>query len=112
MEAAREGVLELVRGLLERGVDVNLFDLERHSAAHFAAKGGFFEVVSFVVLKHGCKTKPGVVFRLIFLGLAGFFGWRSVCLFGWLCFESSISADQSIIISNQKQLSFYASKGI
>lgn len=50
MEAAREGVLELVRGILERGVDVNLFDNERHSAAHFAAKGGFFEVSSFVVL--------------------------------------------------------------
>ncbi|NXG58044.1 ANKE1 protein, partial [Hemiprocne comata] len=45
MEAAREGVLEVVRGLLERGVDVNLFDLERHSAAHFAAKGGFFEIL-------------------------------------------------------------------
>ncbi|NWI91005.1 ANKE1 protein, partial [Pitta sordida] len=45
MEAAREGVVEVVRGLLERGADVNLFDFERHSAAHFAAKGGFFEIL-------------------------------------------------------------------
>ncbi|NXF06617.1 ANKE1 protein, partial [Smithornis capensis] len=45
MEAAREGAVEVVRGLLERGADVNLFDFERHSAAHFAAKGGFFEIL-------------------------------------------------------------------
>lgn len=49
MEAAREGVLEVVRGILERGGDVNLFDNERHNAAHFAAKGGFFEVTSMVL---------------------------------------------------------------
>ncbi|XP_076191219.1 ankyrin repeat and EF-hand domain-containing protein 1 isoform X3 [Aptenodytes patagonicus] len=53
MEAAREGVLELVRGLLERGVDVNLFDLERHSAAHFAAKGGFFEILRIISAYNG-----------------------------------------------------------
>ncbi|NXG46894.1 ANKE1 protein, partial [Psilopogon haemacephalus] len=53
MEAAREGVLELVRGLLERGVDVNLFDLERHSAAHFAAKGGFFEILQIISAYNG-----------------------------------------------------------
>uniref|UniRef100_A0A8C4WHE5 Ankyrin repeat and EF-hand domain containing 1 n=1 Tax=Gopherus evgoodei TaxID=1825980 RepID=A0A8C4WHE5_9SAUR len=41
MEAAREGVIEVVRGILERGGDVNIFDNERHNAAHFAAKGGF-----------------------------------------------------------------------
>lgn len=71
MEAAREGVLELVRGLLERGADVNQFDFERQSAAHFAAKGGFFEVLLFVVLKHCCKAKPGVVFSFVFFGV----GW-------------------------------------
>lgn len=49
MEAAREGALEVVRGILERGGDINLFDNERHNAAHFAAKGGFFEV-AFMVL--------------------------------------------------------------
>ncbi|KAM6084464.1 ankyrin repeat and EF-hand domain-containing protein 1 isoform 4-T6 [Theristicus caerulescens] len=53
MEAAREGVLEVVRGLLERGVDVNLFDLERHSAAHFAAKGGFFEILRIISAYNG-----------------------------------------------------------
>ncbi|NWS53952.1 ANKE1 protein, partial [Chunga burmeisteri] len=53
MEAAREGVLELVRGLLERGVDVNLYDLERHSAAHFAAKGGFFEILRLISAYNG-----------------------------------------------------------
>ncbi|NWI56700.1 ANKE1 protein, partial [Calyptomena viridis] len=45
MEAAREGAVEVVRGLLARGADVNLFDFERHGAAHFAAKGGFFEIL-------------------------------------------------------------------
>uniref|UniRef100_A0A8B9UB17 Ankyrin repeat and EF-hand domain containing 1 n=1 Tax=Anas zonorhyncha TaxID=75864 RepID=A0A8B9UB17_9AVES len=53
MEAAREGVLELVRGILERGVDVNLFDNERHSAAHFAAKGGFFEILRIISAYNG-----------------------------------------------------------
>ncbi|NXI54378.1 ANKE1 protein, partial [Chloroceryle aenea] len=53
MEAAREGILELVRGLLERGVEVNLFDLERHSAAHFAAKGGFFEILRIISAYNG-----------------------------------------------------------
>ncbi|NXN22339.1 ANKE1 protein, partial [Nycticryphes semicollaris] len=53
MEAAREGVVELVRGLLERGVDVNLFDNERHSAAHFAAKGGFFEILRIISAYNG-----------------------------------------------------------
>lgn len=61
MEAAREGDLELVRGLLERGADVNLFDFERHSAAHFAATGGFFEVSSFPELKLGnVAAKPNL----------------------------------------------------
>ncbi|XP_033916852.1 ankyrin repeat and EF-hand domain-containing protein 1 [Melopsittacus undulatus] len=53
MEAAREGVLELVRGLLERGADVNLFDSERQSAAHFAAKGGFFEILRIISAYNG-----------------------------------------------------------
>ncbi|XP_064366066.1 ankyrin repeat and EF-hand domain-containing protein 1 [Dromaius novaehollandiae] len=53
MEAAREGVLELVRGILERGGDVNVFDLERHSAAHFAAKGGFFEILRVISAYNG-----------------------------------------------------------
>lgn len=45
MEASREGVTELVRGILEKGGEVNVFDNDRHNAAHFAAKGGFFDVI-------------------------------------------------------------------
>ncbi|XP_048366445.1 ankyrin repeat and EF-hand domain-containing protein 1 [Sphaerodactylus townsendi] len=48
MEASREGVLEVVRGILERGGDVNIFDNERHHAAHFAAQGGFFEILKII----------------------------------------------------------------
>lgn len=48
MEASREGVLDLVRGILVRGGDVNVFDNERHHAAHFAAKGGFFEILKLI----------------------------------------------------------------
>ncbi|XP_072188193.1 ankyrin repeat and EF-hand domain-containing protein 1 [Excalfactoria chinensis] len=53
MEAAREGDLEVVRGILERGGDINVFDNERHSAAHFAAKGGFFEVLRIISAYNG-----------------------------------------------------------
>ncbi|XP_019404649.1 PREDICTED: ankyrin repeat and EF-hand domain-containing protein 1 isoform X1 [Crocodylus porosus] len=53
MEAAREGVLEVVRGILEKGGDVNLFDNERHNAAHFAAKGGFFEILRIISAYNG-----------------------------------------------------------
>ncbi|NXM71702.1 ANKE1 protein, partial [Serilophus lunatus] len=45
MEATREGAVEVVRGLLEKGADPNLFDFERHNAAHIAAKGGYFEIL-------------------------------------------------------------------
>ncbi|KAE8600901.1 hypothetical protein XENTR_v10013447 [Xenopus tropicalis] len=45
MEAAREGALEVVRSILEKGGDVNAIDNERNHAVHFAAKGGFFEVL-------------------------------------------------------------------
>ncbi|XP_050808028.1 ankyrin repeat and EF-hand domain-containing protein 1 isoform X1 [Gopherus flavomarginatus] len=53
MEAAREGVIEVVRGILERGGDVNIFDNERHNAAHFAAKGGFFEILRIISAYNG-----------------------------------------------------------
>uniref|UniRef100_A0A8D0H6X4 Ankyrin repeat and EF-hand domain containing 1 n=1 Tax=Sphenodon punctatus TaxID=8508 RepID=A0A8D0H6X4_SPHPU len=53
MEASREGVLEVVRGILERGGDVNIFDNERHNAAHFAAKGGFFEILRIISAYNG-----------------------------------------------------------
>nr|XP_056712696.1 ankyrin repeat and EF-hand domain-containing protein 1 [Euleptes europaea] len=48
MEASREGVVEVVRGILERGGDVNIFDNERHHAAHFAAQGGYFEILKMI----------------------------------------------------------------
>lgn len=66
MEAAREGVLDLVRGILVRGGDVNVFDNERHHAAHFAAKGGFFEVL-FVggVISKGTQPSNSVAYLVI-----------------------------------------------
>ncbi|NXU17228.1 ANKE1 protein, partial [Pardalotus punctatus] len=48
MEATRQGVAEVVRALLQKGANVNLFDFERHSAAHFAAKGGFLEILTII----------------------------------------------------------------
>ncbi|XP_078503210.1 ankyrin repeat and EF-hand domain-containing protein 1 [Lissotriton helveticus] len=45
MEASREGAAEVVRSLLQKGADVNVFDKERYNSVHFAAKGGFFEVL-------------------------------------------------------------------
>lgn len=54
MEASREGVLEIVRGILERGGEVNAFDNDRHHAAHFAAKGGFFDVIIALYFKFDC----------------------------------------------------------
>nr|XP_020748466.1 ankyrin repeat and EF-hand domain-containing protein 1 [Odocoileus virginianus texanus] len=53
MEASREGVTELVRGILERGADVNAFDNDRHHAAHFAAKGGFFDILKLLFAYNG-----------------------------------------------------------
>lgn len=53
MEASREGVVELVRGILERGGEVNAFDNERHHAAHFAAKGGFFDILKLLFAYNG-----------------------------------------------------------
>ncbi|KAL4680682.1 hypothetical protein H8959_022623 [Pygathrix nigripes] len=53
MEASREGVVELVRGILERGGEVNTFDNDRHHAAHFAAKGGFFDILKLLFAYNG-----------------------------------------------------------
>nr|XP_027778087.2 ankyrin repeat and EF-hand domain-containing protein 1 [Marmota flaviventris] len=53
MESSREGVLELVRGMLERGAKVNVFDNDRHDAAHFAAKGGFFDILKLLFAYNG-----------------------------------------------------------
>ncbi|XP_064428895.1 ankyrin repeat and EF-hand domain-containing protein 1 isoform X2 [Mirounga angustirostris] len=53
MEASREGMIELVRGILERGGEVNAFDNERKQAAHFAAKGGFFDILKLLFAYNG-----------------------------------------------------------
>uniref|UniRef100_F6X0G0 Ankyrin repeat and EF-hand domain containing 1 n=1 Tax=Monodelphis domestica TaxID=13616 RepID=F6X0G0_MONDO len=53
MEAAREGVIEVVRGILERGGDVNAYDNERQHASHFAAKGGFFDILKLLSAYNG-----------------------------------------------------------
>ncbi|XP_075056836.1 ankyrin repeat and EF-hand domain-containing protein 1-like [Mixophyes fleayi] len=45
MEAAREGALDVVRSILKKGGNVNAFDKQRYHAVHFAAKGGFFEIL-------------------------------------------------------------------
>ncbi|XP_030643832.1 ankyrin repeat and EF-hand domain-containing protein 1 [Chanos chanos] len=45
MEAARAGSVQLVRAILQRGANPNTLDKKRFHAAHFAAKGGFFEVI-------------------------------------------------------------------
>ncbi|KAM4770888.1 ankyrin repeat and EF-hand domain-containing protein 1 [Rhinophrynus dorsalis] len=53
MEAAREGALDIVRRILEKGGDVNAFDKQRYSAVHFAAKGGFFEILKVLSAYNG-----------------------------------------------------------
>lgn len=44
MEAAKAGSLQLVMSILRRGGNPNAVDKKRHSAVHYAAMGGFFEV--------------------------------------------------------------------
>ncbi|XP_043843491.1 ankyrin repeat and EF-hand domain-containing protein 1 isoform X1 [Dromiciops gliroides] len=53
MEAAREGVIDVVRGILERGGDVNAYDNERQHASHFAAKGGYFDILKLISAYNG-----------------------------------------------------------
>uniref|UniRef100_A0A3P8T6T5 Ankyrin repeat and EF-hand domain containing 1a n=1 Tax=Amphiprion percula TaxID=161767 RepID=A0A3P8T6T5_AMPPE len=45
MEAARAGSLQLVRAILKKGGNPNALDRKCLTAAHYAAMGGFFEVV-------------------------------------------------------------------
>ncbi|KAK2856539.1 hypothetical protein Q5P01_005274 [Channa striata] len=45
MEAARTGSVPLVRAILSRGGNPNALDQQRFTAVHFAAMGGFFEVI-------------------------------------------------------------------
>ncbi|XP_008593269.1 PREDICTED: ankyrin repeat and EF-hand domain-containing protein 1 [Galeopterus variegatus] len=53
MEASREGVVEVVRGILEKGGEVNGYDNDRHHAAHFAAKGGFLDILKLLFAYNG-----------------------------------------------------------
>ncbi|XP_036608522.1 ankyrin repeat and EF-hand domain-containing protein 1 [Trichosurus vulpecula] len=53
MEAAREGEIDVVRGILERGGDVNAYDNERQHASHFAAKGGYFDILKLISAYNG-----------------------------------------------------------
>uniref|UniRef100_A0A3B4ZY75 Ankyrin repeat and EF-hand domain containing 1 n=1 Tax=Stegastes partitus TaxID=144197 RepID=A0A3B4ZY75_9TELE len=45
MEAAKAGSLQLVRAILKKGGNPNALDGKRLTAAHYAAMGGFFEVI-------------------------------------------------------------------
>ncbi|XP_030577806.1 ankyrin repeat and EF-hand domain-containing protein 1 [Archocentrus centrarchus] len=45
MEAAKAGSLPLVRAIIRMGGDPNALDTKRHAAVHYAAMGGFFEVI-------------------------------------------------------------------
>eukprot|EP00062_Callorhinchus_milii_P019637 gi/632974407/ref/XP_007903661.1/ PREDICTED: ankyrin repeat and EF-hand domain-containing protein 1 isoform X2 [Callorhinchus milii] len=45
IEAAREGAMEVVHAILEKGCDVNAMNNKRCNAGHFAAQGGFFQVL-------------------------------------------------------------------
>ncbi|XP_067310520.1 ankyrin repeat and EF-hand domain-containing protein 1 [Pseudorasbora parva] len=45
MEAAKAGAVKLIRSILQKGGNPNLLDQEGRCAAHFAAEGGFLEVL-------------------------------------------------------------------
>ncbi|XP_076004848.1 ankyrin repeat and EF-hand domain-containing protein 1-like [Genypterus blacodes] len=45
MEAAKSGSVQLVRAILKKGGNPNILDRKRLSAVHYAAIGGFFEVL-------------------------------------------------------------------
>ncbi|XP_021322982.2 ankyrin repeat and EF-hand domain-containing protein 1 isoform X2 [Danio rerio] len=45
MEASKAGALKLVRAISKKGGNPNLVDVEGRCAAHFAAEGGFLEVL-------------------------------------------------------------------
>lgn len=45
MEASKAGAVKLVRAILQKGGNPNLLDKEGRCAAHFAAEGGFLEVM-------------------------------------------------------------------
>ncbi|XP_027009391.1 ankyrin repeat and EF-hand domain-containing protein 1a isoform X3 [Tachysurus fulvidraco] len=62
MEAVRAEAVVLVRAILKRGANVNMMDSKRFNAVHFAAEGGYFEilqVLSAYVADMGATTAEG-----------------------------------------------------
>ncbi|XP_060721049.1 ankyrin repeat and EF-hand domain-containing protein 1a [Tachysurus vachellii] len=62
MEAVRAEAVVLVRAILKRGANVNMMDSKRFNAVHFAAEGGYFEilqVLSAYVADMGAMTAEG-----------------------------------------------------
>ncbi|KAF7690083.1 hypothetical protein HF521_011887 [Silurus meridionalis] len=62
MEAVRAGAVQLVRAILKRGANVNTLDINRFNAVHFAAEGGYLEilqVLSAYVADMGVMTAEG-----------------------------------------------------
>lgn len=53
MEVLREGVVEIVWGILERGGEVNVFDNDRYYVVYFVVKGGFFDILKFFFVYNG-----------------------------------------------------------
>lgn len=49
MEASREGAEDVVQAILEKGCEVNLLQIDRYNAAHFAAQSGSLEVIRALV---------------------------------------------------------------
>ncbi|XP_041927269.1 ankyrin repeat and EF-hand domain-containing protein 1 [Alosa sapidissima] len=45
MEASRAGAIELVRAILCRGANPNMLDKKKMNAAHFAAEGGYLDIL-------------------------------------------------------------------
>ncbi|XP_072300519.1 ankyrin repeat and EF-hand domain containing 1a [Eucyclogobius newberryi] len=58
MEAAKTGSSQLVSSILRRGGNPNAVDKKRHAAVHYAAMGGFFEVLTVL---SAYKADMGVV---------------------------------------------------
>uniref|UniRef100_A0A8C6V164 Ankyrin repeat and EF-hand domain containing 1a n=1 Tax=Neogobius melanostomus TaxID=47308 RepID=A0A8C6V164_9GOBI len=58
MEAAKAGSLQLVKSILRRGGNPNAIDKKRHTAVHYAAMGGFFEVI---IVLSAYRADMGVV---------------------------------------------------
>lgn len=52
MGAAKAGSLQLVKAILKKGGNPNALDRKRLTAVHYAAMGGFFEVIFLLTQCH------------------------------------------------------------